>query len=78
MTPERQRELIATYRDGLLNDTLPFWTRHGVDREHGGFFTSLDRDGAVIDDDKAIWPQGRFTWLLATLYATVEPRPEWL
>lgn len=70
--------LLKVYRDGLLEDTIPFWTRHAVDREHGGFMTSLARDGAVIDSDKAIWPQARFTWLLATLYTEVEPREEWL
>ena len=44
-------ELIAVYRDGLLNDTLPFWIRHCVDDEHGGFMTSLDRDGSIIDTE---------------------------
>lgn len=37
-----------------------------------------DADGSLIDDDKAVWIQGRATWLLATLYNTVEQRPEWL
>lgn len=72
---ERLRD---TYRDGLLHDTLPFWLRHCVDREHGGFLFCLDRDGSVLDTDKPIWIHGRFAWLLATLYATVEPRHEWL
>ena len=78
MTPERQAELRKIYRDGLLLDTLPFWLRNGVDREHGGFLICQDRDGTVIDTDKGLWQQGRFTWLLATLYDTVERRPEWL
>ena len=78
MTPERQAELRDTYRDGLLHDTLPFWLRHGVDREHGGFLLCQDRDGTVIDTDKGLWQQCRFTWLLATLYHSVEKRPEWL
>lgn len=73
-----RNELIATYRDGLLNDTLPFWTEHCVDWEHGGFMMSLDRDGSVIDTDKGVWQQGRFTWLLGELYNKVEPRAEWL
>ncbi|MGQ9787095.1 MAG: AGE family epimerase/isomerase [Anaerolineae bacterium] len=77
-TPEGRQELIRIYRDGLLHDTLPFWINHCVDREYGGFMFCLDRDGTVIDTDKGIWTQGRFTWLLATLYAEVEPRPEWL
>ena len=75
------RELEAlrdTYRDGLLEDTLPFWMRYAVDREMGGFFTCLNRDGVLLDTDKSVWAQGRFTWLLSTLYSSVEARPEWL
>ncbi len=78
MRPSRRKELIAVYQDGLLNDTLPFWLNHCVDREYGGFMMSLDRDGSVLDTDKGMWQQGRFTWLLATLYITVEKREEWL
>jgi N-acylglucosamine 2-epimerase len=78
MEQERIQQLIAVYRDGLLNDVLPFWTRHAVDREHGGFMMALDRDGSVIDTDKSTWQQGRFTWLLGELYNNVEPRDEWL
>ncbi len=37
-----------------------------------------DRDGRLIDNDKAVWIQGRATWLLATLYNTVEQKKEWL
>ncbi len=74
----RRSKLISTYRDGLLEDTLPFWIKHCVDREHGGFMMSLDRDGTVIDTDKGVWQQGRFTWLLGELYNNVEQRPEWL
>lgn len=70
--------LIPIYRDGLLNDTLPFWLRHGIDRQCGGFFTAVDRDGTLVDTDKSVWQQGRFTWLLGELYNEVEPRSEWL
>ena len=37
-----------------------------------------DRNGDLLDDDKAVWIQGRATWLLSTLYYTVEKREEWL
>jgi N-acylglucosamine 2-epimerase len=77
-TAEGRKELIRIYRDGLLQDTVPFWIKHSVDREYGGFTFCLDRDGTVIDTDKPIWVHGRFSWLLSTLYADVEPRPEWL
>jgi N-acylglucosamine 2-epimerase len=69
---------MIIYRDTLLDDVVPFWLRHGLDREHGGYLTALDRDGTVIDTDKSIWFQGRGAWIFATLYNTVEKRPEWL
>src|SRR5690606_27210058 len=31
-----------------------------------------------LESDKGMWQHGRFTWLLSTLYADVEARPEWL
>jgi N-acylglucosamine 2-epimerase len=72
------KRLKQTYRDGLLDDTLPFWIEHAVDWEHGGFTFCLDRDGTVIDTDKGMWQHGRFVWLLSTLYTTVEKRQQWL
>ena len=78
MQKSRLLQLRDTYRDGLLNDTLPFWTARAIDRECGGYITALDRDGTILQTDKPVWFQGRFAWLLATLYSTVEPRPEWL
>jgi len=78
MDQQRIDRLRAVYRDGLLNDTLPFWLPGSVDREHGGFILARDRDGTVIDTDKGIWQQGRFTWLLGELVNNVERREEWL
>jgi N-acylglucosamine 2-epimerase len=74
----RMIQLRDLYRDGLLRDTLPFWIPRAVDHEYGGYMTALDRDGTVLQTDKSVWFQGRFAWLLATLYDTVEKRPEWL
>jgi len=70
--------LLQTYRDGLLHDTLPFWFPRAVDSEFEGYVTSLGQDGTWLQTDEAVWVQGRAVWLLATLYNTVEPRPEWL
>lgn len=66
------------YRDSLLNDTLPFWLPRSVDPEHGGYLLMRDRDGSLLDDDKSVWFQGRFSSVLSTLYNTAERRPEWL
>ncbi len=78
MNAQRRNELSALYRDGLLEDTLPFWLPRCVDEEHGGFMIARDRDGSLLDTDKGMWQQCRFTWLLSTLYNNVEPREEWL
>ncbi len=71
-------ELAKFYQHQLLNDTVPFWFPRSFDKEHGGFLLMRDADGTLIDDDKAVWIQGRATWLLSTLYNTVEKKQEWL
>ncbi|MBA7570419.1 Cellobiose 2-epimerase [subsurface metagenome] len=69
---------ITIYRDGLLNDTLPFWIEHSIDEEFGGFLFSCDRDGTIIDTDKGLWQTSRFTWMLGTLYNQVKKKKDWL
>lgn len=66
------------YQNQLLNDTVPFWFPRSIDAEFGGYLLMRDQDGSLIDDDKAVWIQGRAAWLLATLYNTIEPKQEWL
>ena len=66
------------YRDALLNDVVPFWEKHSLDREYGGYFTCLDREGKVFDTDKFVWLQGRHAWTFAMLYNKVEKNPAWL
>ncbi len=76
--PASRAELATFYRTTLLDDVIPFWLRHGLDREHGGILTALDRDGALLDTDKSVWFQGRSGWMFATLFNTIERRAEWL
>ena len=78
MSSQRLRDLLPIYRDGLLEDTLPFWLKHALDHEHGGYMTSVARDGSLLDSDKGVWQQGRFAWLLSKLYNTVQARADWL
>jgi N-acylglucosamine 2-epimerase len=66
------------YQRTLLDDCARFWFPRSVDTEHGGFLHCFDRDGTLLDSDKSIWVQGRMSWMLLTLYNTIEPRPEWL
>ena len=71
-------ELEKQYKNELLENVLPFWIDFSIDKEYGGYFTCLDRDGAVFDTDKFIWLQGRQIWMFAKMYNTVEKKQEWL
>ena len=68
MDAQQITDRMTRYRNGLLDEVLPFWLKHGIDHDHGGVITSLDRDGSVIDTDIGVWQQGRFAWLLGELY----------
>ncbi|NKB67588.1 MAG: AGE family epimerase/isomerase [Candidatus Latescibacteria bacterium] len=70
--------LAAQYRSALLDDVVPFWQRHGVDWEQGGYFTCIDRTGQIFDTDKFIWLQNRQLWTFSTLYSDLEQRQDWL
>lgn len=70
--------LAHQYRSTLLEDVLPFWQRHSLDEQCGGYFSCLDRQGNVYDRDKFIWLQARQVWTFAMLYNRLEARPEWL
>ena len=78
MNPVKTEKYIKIYKEGLLNDTIPFWIKYSVDNEYGGFMFSVDRDGSILDTDKGMWQTCRFTWMLATLYNEVEKKEEWL
>ncbi|ERN42055.1 N-acyl-D-glucosamine 2-epimerase [Rubidibacter lacunae KORDI 51-2] len=73
---------IAAYRRKyereLFERVIPFWLQYSLDRERGGYFNCLDRDGSLYDTTKHVWLQGRQAWLFAKLYRTVESKPEWL
>ena len=77
-----KQENIAAYRrqfeNELFTHVIPFWEQHSPDRENGGYFNCLDRDGKIYDTRKHIWLQGRQAWMFSTLYRTVDQRQEWL
>lgn len=66
------------YKDALLDDVIPFWERHSIDRQHHGYFTCLSRKGEVFDTDKFTWLQGRQAWMFSLLYNEVEAKSSWL
>ena len=71
------KKLANKYKTELLDSVLPFWLDNSIDKEYGGFFTCLDRDGSVYDTDKFIWLQGREVWLFSMLCNKLGERKEW-
>ncbi len=66
------------YREDLVENIMPFWMQYGVDHEHGGVYTCVDRDGTLMDTTKSVWFQGRFAYICAYAYNHIEQRAEWL
>lgn len=78
MTMVDFKKLAQQYKSELLDKVLPFWLENSQDKEFGGYFTCLDREGKVFDTDKFIWLQGREVWMFSMLYNKVEKKQEWL
>ncbi|MEQ8819038.1 MAG: AGE family epimerase/isomerase [Sumerlaeia bacterium] len=64
-TLARERDRVSQC---LRESVIPFWMNHSLDRELGGYFNCLDRDGSVYDTKKHIWLQGRQVWMLSKLH----------
>ncbi len=63
---------------GQLNISARFWLEHGMDAEHGGIYTCLDRQGRIYSTDKSVWMQGRCAWMYSYLCHVYGTRKEWL
>lgn len=70
--------LAEQYRGNLMDDVIPFWERNSIDRDYGGYFNCLDRQGKVFDTDKFMWLQAREVWTFSMLYSRLEQRQEWI
>lgn len=78
MKEKRITELKEFYHKSLLEDIIPFWMHSDlIDREYGGFITSVDREGRSYNDDKSVWFQGRCLWSFSKLCNTYGIRQEW-
>jgi N-acylglucosamine 2-epimerase len=75
---ERALELCEHYRAALFDDVIPWWIDHSLDRECGGYYSLLERDGRPWATDKYMWMNGREVWMLSHLCNTHERKPEWL
>ena len=61
-----------------LESVVDFWLRGGMDKNHGGVYTCLDKDGKVFSTDKSVWMQGRCGWIFAYLCHIYGVKKEWL
>lgn len=70
--------VLERYESALFDDYVPFWTEHGLDRQYGGYLTSLDRSGVPYNWEKSVWFQGRTLWIYSRLCNQFGARREWL
>ena len=76
-----EREKLQAWRDWVraeLESCVSFWLEHGMDKEHGGVYTCLTRDGKVFSTDKSVWMQGRCAWTFSYLCRVYGKKQEWL
>lgn len=71
------KQLRELYARTLLDDVIPFWMRHGLDRE-GGINSCLGNDGSLVTRERWGWSQWRAVWVFSHLYLHFGQRPEWL
>lgn len=67
-----------SYKKDLTENIMPFWMEYGLDRENGGVYTCVNRDGSLMDTTKSVWFQGRFVFICSFAYNNVEKNQEWL
>lgn len=67
-----------SYKKDLTENIMPFWMKYGLDRENGGVYTCVNRDGSLMDTTKSVWFQGRFAFICTFAYNNVEKNQEWL
>ena len=67
-----------TYKEELYENVIPFWEKHSIDSEYGGYFTCLDRAGNIYDTDKFVWLQARQVWAFSMLYNRHQENQQWL
>jgi len=70
--------LLTQYRSELLDRTIPFWLKYGMDWKNGGICTCISDEGKIQSEDKYIWSQLRAIWTFSALYNQIEQQQEYL
>lgn len=79
MKKERVSELKEFYHKHLMDNVVPFWMQSDlIDKEYGGFISSVDREGKSYNPDKSVWFQGRCLWTFSSLCNRYGKREEWV
>ena len=79
MKKQRVSELKKFYHDFLLDNVVPFWMKSDlIDKEYGGFISSVDREGKEYNTDKSVWFQGRCLWTFSKLCNVYGKKDEWV
>ncbi len=66
---ERADRLTEMARKELTGNILPFWMKHSVDNENGGFYGALTREGKpVANAEKCLILNARLVWTFASAY----------
>ena len=73
---EKSKE--TTMRNFLLNNVLPFWAKHAIDRECGGLYNMIDREGKIYGTEKNVWFAGRTMYTYSLAYNELDKNPEYL
>src|SRR5690625_4995554 len=71
------RDLRMFLQNHLLEEIIPFWTRHAID-PNGGLNSCIRDDGSLVSRDRWLWSQWRAVWVFSRLCNQIEKRPEWL
>jgi len=70
MGPEwTDEQFVASVREELLEDILPFWRDRTIDERHGGFIGQMSNDLRVRDDaPKGLILNARILWSFSAFY----------
>ena len=78
MKNKKISQLKEFYHKHLLDNVMQYWVNSDlIDKENGGFITSVDREGKSYNDDKSVWFQGRCLWTFSKLCNTYGIKEEW-
>lgn len=66
------------YLEELTTNILPFWLKNGIDKEYGGIYTCLDREGKLFDSTKSVWFQGRAGYIFSFAYNNIKKNADYL